>query len=64
MTLTPTATSTRTGGAAGRDILIALAVKLSLLTVLYCCFFAEGHRPKADAGATAAALLDHPSVIP
>jgi hypothetical protein len=56
--------STKTGAELGRDVLIALAIKLSLLTVLYYCFFAEGHRPKEDPGATAVALLDHSAVNP
>lgn len=64
MTRTPTVASTKTGAAVGRDVLIALAIKLSLLTVLYCCFFGEGHRPKADSRATAVALLDHPAENP
>jgi hypothetical protein len=50
--------------AVGRDILIALAIKLSLLMALYCCFFSESHRPKADPQTTAIALLDHSTVNP
>jgi hypothetical protein len=64
MTRTQTAASTRTGAAVGRDILIALAIKLSLLTTLYYCFFAESHRPKVDPETTAVALLDHSTVNP
>jgi hypothetical protein len=64
MTRTRTAASSRTGAAVGRDILIALAIKLSLLTALYYCFFAESHRPKADPKTTAIALLDHSTVNP
>jgi hypothetical protein len=44
--------------AAARDVLVALAIKLGLLAVLYGCFFGEGHRPRADPGAVAFALLD------
>ena len=59
----PAAPST-TKASVGRDIVVALAVKLSLLAVLYHCFFAESHRPKADPRATAVALLDHSTVNP
>jgi hypothetical protein len=55
---------TRTGEAVRRDILIALAIKISLLTALYYCFFAENHRPKVDPESTATALLDHSTVNP
>jgi hypothetical protein len=48
----------------GRDVLVAMAIKLSLLAVLYVCFFADAHRPKADPGATAIALLGKPAVNP
>jgi hypothetical protein len=41
-----------------------MTIKLSLLVILYVCFFAEGFRPKADPGATASALLDKPAVNP
>jgi hypothetical protein len=64
MTWTQTAAAAGTGAAVGRDILIALAIKLSLLTALYYGFFAESHRPKADAQTTAIALLDHSTVNP
>jgi hypothetical protein len=64
MTRRQTAASARTGVAVGRDILIALAIKLSLLMALYCCFFSESHRPKADPQTTALALLDHSTVNP
>jgi hypothetical protein len=64
MTWTQTAASTKTGAAVGRDVLIALAVKLSLLTALYYCFFAESHRPKVDPETTATALLEHSTVNP
>jgi hypothetical protein len=45
-------------------VLSALAIKLSLLTVIYYCFFAENHHPKVDPETTAAALLDHSAVNP
>jgi len=64
MTQTQTAAFTRTGMAPGLDILIALVIKFSLLTVLYYCFFADSHRPKIDPETTAAALLDHSTVNP
>jgi hypothetical protein len=64
VTGTQTTASTRTGVVVGRDILIALAIKLSLLTVLYYCFFAESHRPKVDPETTAIALLDHSALNP
>lgn len=64
MTRTGAAAFIRTGGVLGRDILIALAIKLSLLTFLYYCFFAESHRPRIDPETTAAALLEHPTVKP
>jgi len=64
MTPTQTTAAPKTGVAAGRDVLIALAIKLSLLTVIYYCFFAESHRPKVDPETTAVALLDHSAVNP
>jgi hypothetical protein len=64
MTRTQTAASIGTGVTVGRDVLIALAIKLSLLTALYYCFFAESHRPKVDPETTAVALLDHSAVNP
>jgi hypothetical protein len=64
MIRTQTAASTRTRVVVRRDILIALAIKFSLLTALYYCFFAESHRPVADPQTTAIALLDHSTVNP
>ena len=61
---TETAAFSRAGVAVGRDILIVLAIKLSLLTVLYYGFFSESHRPKTDAQTTAIAILDHSTVNP
>ncbi len=61
---TQTAVAARTDIGVGRDILIALTIKLSLLAVLYHCFFTESHRPEADPHVTAAALLDHSAVNP
>lgn len=42
---------------ARRDILVALSVKLVLLTCLYLLFFGPAHRPPSDASATAGALM-------
>jgi hypothetical protein len=64
MTPRQTADSSGTGAAVGRDLVIALAIKLGLLTGLYYCFFAENHRPRVDPEMTATALLDHPTVNP
>lgn len=44
-------------GGPGRDLIVALALKGLLLLVLYLVFFSPSHRPAADAGATARALL-------
>jgi hypothetical protein len=46
----------------GRDLWIAVTIKLALLAVLYSCFFTDNHRAKTDPGATAAALLDRSTV--
>jgi hypothetical protein len=61
---TQQAAPTRTHVSVGRDILVALAIKLSLLAVLYHCFFGDSHRPKTDPRATAVALLDNSTVNP
>ncbi|MDE2304139.1 MAG: hypothetical protein KGL34_01150 [Gammaproteobacteria bacterium] len=42
--------------AAARDVLLALALKAGLLSVLYLMFFGPAHRPPADSAAVAAAL--------
>lgn len=46
----------RTAGPA-RDVLVALALKGLLLLAIYLAFFGPAHRPSADAGATAQALI-------
>ncbi len=48
----------------GRDIVIALLVKLVLLTLLYQLFFAHRHRPPQDADSAAAAVLGSPTPEP
>ena len=45
----------------GRDIAIALLIKLVLLTLLYQLFFAARHRPPQDAESAAAAVLGAPT---
>lgn len=45
----------------GRDIAIALLIKLVLLTLLYQLFFAPRHRPHQDAESAAAAVLGAPT---
>jgi hypothetical protein len=63
-TRTPTAAVPKTHAALRRDLVIALAIKLSLLTAIYYCFFAESHRPNVDPETAAAALLGHSTVHP
>ena len=46
------------------DLLIALGIKLGLLTALYGCFFCDSHKVNADPAATAAALLGSPQASP
>lgn len=43
-------------GAASRDVLAAVALKLALLAALYVLFFSPSHRPASDAAATARAV--------
>jgi len=41
----------------GRDIFVALSLKIMLLAILYGLFFSPSHRPPADAAAIATALV-------
>lgn len=54
----------RVGARPGRDIVIALLIKLVLLTLLYQLFFASRHRPPQDAESAAVAVLGAPTPEP
>jgi hypothetical protein len=41
----------------GRDVLVALALKGTLLLAIYLLFFGPAHRPRSDASATAQAMI-------
>jgi len=61
---TSSRTAARSGRTVERDLLIALGIKLGLLTAIYGCFFSDSHKVNADPAATAAALLGGPRASP